>query len=90
MAGALAGLLEARATGDYNIGTGLGTTIREVADLIAEVAGSPSGAVQEATLARADPYPYVVADSTRLRSLGWQPMVTLNRGLAQLVAGLRR
>ncbi len=82
-------LMESMAVGDFNIGTGGGTTIREVAGVIAELCGSPPGAVQTKSPAVPDPYPYVVADATRLRSLGWNPSITLRQGLAQLVAGLR-
>ena len=90
IARALVCLVETRAVGDYNVGTGVATSIREIAELIAELSGSPATAVVENVPGRPDPYPYVVADSTRLRSLGWQPILTLRQGLASLVAGLRR
>ena len=89
VARALVRLLEGRVVGDYNIGTGTGMAIREVADLIAGLLGSSAAAVRETASSRPDAYPYIVADSTRLRSLGWQPILTLRQGLEPIVAALR-
>lgn len=65
-----------------NIGTGALTTFREVAQIMAELAGySPKikGLAEKAEGSFA-----VYADVSLLRSLGWQPRYTVRQGLARV------
>ena len=41
--------------------------------------------VQEAVVPAADPFPFVVADAGKLKSLGWSQAVSLEDGLSRLV-----
>jgi dTDP-6-deoxy-L-talose 4-dehydrogenase (NAD+) len=70
--------------GAVNLGTGEGVKVREIAAGIAEVMGCPH-LLKMPVLPAPDPLGDVVADATRLRSLGWQPKVTLESGLRRLV-----
>ena len=81
---ALLRIAESGFDGPVNVGTGTGVTVGEIARWIADRIGRsdlldlPTGSV-------ADPLDHVVADATRLRSLGWSPKVTLADGLHRLV-----
>jgi UDP-glucose 4-epimerase len=56
----------------YNIGTGTGTSVRELVDALLEVAGSSLEPIVEPR--RAGDPAVVVADASRIRTgLGWQP-----------------
>ena len=87
VASALLGVVENRAAGPINIGTGNGVAVREIARTIGKLLGKQH-LVSEAEQPGGDEYPYVVADSTRLRSLGWAPRFDLDAGLAKLVRSL--
>jgi nucleoside-diphosphate-sugar epimerase len=84
LAGALLTVVEQRFAGCINLGTGTGVTVREIAQTISEMMDRRS-LVQEANPPELDPVPYVVADGTRLRGLGWRPAHSLADGLKQLV-----
>ncbi|MGO4663041.1 GDP-L-fucose synthase family protein [Terrabacter sp. 2TAF16] len=64
-----------------NIGTGRDLTIRELSDLVAEVAGF-SGTV-EWDDTQPDGTPRKLLDVSRLESLGWRPVVELRPGVEQ-------
>jgi UDP-glucose 4-epimerase len=72
------GGLDARA---FNVGTGVGTSVSELARTLMEVAG------QEVEVTHAPPRPgelrHSCLDATRLRRLGWAPAVALREGLAK-------
>jgi UDP-glucose 4-epimerase len=69
---ALDALSEGPAYRVYNIGTGTGTSVRELVDALLEVAGSSLEPVVEPR--RAGDPAVVVADASRIRTeLGWQP-----------------
>ena len=78
-------LLESRADGPVNVGRGVGRTVGSVALMIAELMGRPD-------LVTARPRGLepagLVADPTRLRSLGWRPGVELEAGLRALIDDL--
>jgi nucleoside-diphosphate-sugar epimerase len=82
-------LTEQRAEGDYNVGTGIGITIYDLAHSLAQLLGKPD-LVQRAVPEVPDPLGYVVADNSRLRGLGWRPEYDLVRGLKTLVTALRQ
>jgi UDP-glucose 4-epimerase len=77
----------------FNVGSGVGTSVHEMATLTLELAGR-SAAIEEAPTpdrpAQQD-VTHLVADIDRARSqLGWAPTVPLRRGLAELVETVRR
>lgn len=74
-------------TGTINWGTGAGVTVRQIADTAARLVGRPELVREQAPPAE-DPLGFVVADATRLKSLGWRPAITLEVGLAKLAAHL--
>jgi dTDP-6-deoxy-L-talose 4-dehydrogenase (NAD+) len=74
--------------GPINIGTGEGVTVGMLARTLAEFAGRPDLVVLPADAPR-DPLDFVVADASRLHSLGWRPQVALVDGLRRLVEARR-
>jgi GDP-L-fucose synthase len=62
-----------------NVGTGTGTSIRELAERIASVVGFRGRL--EFDPSKPDGAPEKVLDSSRLRSLGWAPRTSLQEGL---------
>jgi GDP-L-fucose synthase len=62
-----------------NIGTGQDLTIRELAQLVAEVTGY-SGEIAWDT-SKPDGTPRKILDISRLRHLGWQPSILLQDGV---------
>lgn len=90
LARALCCVLEARLEGAVNLGTGTGTSIRRIAELCAVAAGADRSLVRDADEITEDPRPRVVADTTRIRSTGWRPSVTLEAGVDRLRAALER
>jgi dTDP-6-deoxy-L-talose 4-dehydrogenase (NAD+) len=85
---ALLKVVESGWCGSINIGTGTGVTVEELARTLAGLAGHPDGVVtlEEVVADRLD---HVVADGSRIRSLGWRPQVALVEGLRQLVEARR-
>jgi UDP-glucose 4-epimerase len=75
----------------YNVGTGIGTSLREVAETIARIAGG--GRVQRVdwpAMAQQIETGDFVADVSRIeREVGWRPSVTLEDGLQRTVAFYR-
>lgn len=83
LAAALLTVVEKRAEGPINLGTGVGVSVRQIAETLAEMLGQP-GLVSISDPPQVDPLPFVVADATRLRSLGWRPQIELREGLERL------
>ncbi len=74
--------LHPTATGVFNIGSGIGTSLRELIDMVGEKAGRRIR-VQEEPAREAD-VRQVVLDISRLRqTVEWQPAVTMEDGLAR-------
>lgn len=76
--------LEAEASAaapQVNIGTGAATSVREVAELLADALGRP-GAVRFSGLGRPGDPARLVANPARLLALGWTPKVPLVEGIA--------
>jgi UDP-glucose 4-epimerase len=88
LAAAVLTVVEKRFHGTINMGTGTGVSVRDIAGCLGELMGKRE-LIQEQTPAEADPLPYVVADASRLRGLGWRPAYDLRQGLAQLLQTLR-
>lgn len=74
-------ILEKHFSGTVNIGTGIGISVREIADLIAEYLRKPD-LIDQPDKSEHD---YIVADVTRLKSLGWKQKVSFKEGIQQLV-----
>src|SRR5213596_2168365 len=64
-----------------NIGCGEDITIRELAELICDVVGFDGELVWDKT--KPDGMPRKLLDVTRIRALGWQPTISLRKGIAQ-------
>jgi GDP-L-fucose synthase len=62
-----------------NVGCGEDLTIRELAELIAEIAGFRGRLVFDTT--KPDGTPRKLLDISRIRALGWQPAISLRQGL---------
>jgi nucleoside-diphosphate-sugar epimerase len=75
--------LEWRCAGPLNLGTGQGIRVGWIADYLAALLQRPH-LLRLAQDAPPDPLDYMVADATRLRSLGWRPEVGLEEGLRRL------
>jgi nucleoside-diphosphate-sugar epimerase len=84
LAAALLSVVEKRFEGNVNLGTGTGTPVRRVAEILGRLTGK-SELIEEASQPVLDPFPYVVAETGRIRSLGWKPMVTIEEGLQRLL-----
>jgi nucleoside-diphosphate-sugar epimerase len=84
LAAAILTTVERHFTGTINWGTGHGVSVREIADIAATMLGRPELVVSQNPPA-ADPFPFVVADATRLKHLGWRTQVDLGNGLARLI-----
>jgi dTDP-glucose 4,6-dehydratase len=69
---------------DYNIGCGGETSGSEVADLVLAALGKPASLRQQVRDRRGHDRRYAV-DSGKLRALGWQPAVALDRGIIDTV-----
>ncbi|MFF8399117.1 GDP-L-fucose synthase family protein [Streptomyces sp. NPDC016172] len=72
------------ADGPVNVGTGTDLTIRELAELVADVAGY-GGSVEWDTK-QPDGTPRKLLDVSRLTTLGWAPRIGLREGIARTYA----
>jgi len=73
--------------GAINLGTGIGISVREIAQSLGLLLGR-GHLIKAAAQPAPDPYSYVVADAGKLRTLGWQPRTNLSAGLTKLLASL--
>jgi GDP-L-fucose synthase len=64
-----------------NVGTGVDTTIRDIAELIQKVVGYQGQLRFDA--AKPDGMPLKTLDTSELMAMGWQPKVSLRRGLEE-------
>lgn len=62
-----------------NVGSGQEITIRDLAETVSEAVGFEGGVVWDNS--KPDGTPRKLLDSSKLRSLGWEPQVKLNEGL---------
>jgi nucleoside-diphosphate-sugar epimerase len=83
VARAFVALLMADVRGAVNIGSGEPVTVRHIADMLGTIAGRPDLIDYGAIPMRAADPPLLVADVTKLRSIGWVPHVTLREGLEE-------
>jgi dTDP-6-deoxy-L-talose 4-dehydrogenase (NAD+) len=87
LAAAFLTVLETQFEGIINLGTGIGLTVKEIADSLGQMMHRPE-LIKEMDPPLVDPLGYVVADVSRLRSLGWKPEHDLRRGLDKLLANV--
>ena len=64
-----------------NVGCGTDVTIRELVELVAKVVGYDGKIIWDTS--KPDGTPRKLLDTSRLTSLGWQPQLKLEEGLAQ-------
>jgi GDP-L-fucose synthase len=64
-----------------NVGVGEDVTIRELAELVAEVVGFRGEILQDRT--RPDGTPRKLLDVSRIQALGWRPTIGLREGIAE-------
>ena len=76
---------EKKISGAINWGTGMGISVKEIASRLAEMVNKLD-LIEEAPPAGEDPLPFVVADVSKLRSIGWQQRFSIRTGLERLVA----
>jgi nucleoside-diphosphate-sugar epimerase len=87
LASAFLTVLEKGFQGTLNLGTGLGITVKEIAQTLGEMMHRP-GLITEMIPPQVDPLGYVVADASKLQGLGWRPEHDLRSGLEKLVANV--
>ena len=80
--------VEKKFTGSINWGTGIGISVRQIADTVAGMLGRPE-LVDEVSPPEKDPLGYVVADADRLKQLGWKQAHNIRQGLEKLLAAAR-
>ena len=74
----------------YNVCSGIGVSIREIADTLLAHATRPIRLVTDPALVRPVDAPRMVGDNTRLRErTGWTPEIPLARTLADVLAAAR-
>ena len=91
LAAASAPGIEAGAHGVYNVGTGVPVQIRAVARATARLVGHPDSALGLGQRPyRSDESMWVVADPGRFQAAsGWRAQVSLDEGIARMIAGVR-
>ena len=87
LAAAILLTVERKFAGTINWGTGVGISVRQIADAVAVMVGRPE-LVAEISPPEKDPLGYVVADAGKLHQLGWRPTHTLRQGLERLAAAI--
>lgn len=87
LAAAILLTVERKFAGTINWGTGVGISVRQIADAVAAMVGRPE-LVAEISPPEKDPLGYVVADAGKLHQLGWRPTHTLRQGLERLAAAI--
>jgi len=87
LASAFLTVLEKQFQGTINLGTGIGITVKEIAQTVGQMMNRAE-LVKEMNPPQVDPLGYVVADVSKLRGLGWTPEHDLRRGLEKLLANV--
>jgi GDP-L-fucose synthase len=67
-----------------NIGTGEDLTIKELAEMVAELAGFSGEVAWDSS--KPDGTPRKVLDVSKAKSLGWAPNISLRDGIASTIA----
>ena len=69
----------------YNVGTGRQVSISRLAEIVCEAAGVSPKFVTEDVPPPPEDIQLRASDNTKLRSLGWEPKMTLEQGIALMV-----
>jgi nucleoside-diphosphate-sugar epimerase len=88
LASAFLTVLATEFEGTVNLGTGTGITVKEIAQTLGQMMHRPE-LVTETVPPQVDQLGYVVADTSKLRNLGWKPEHDLRHGLEKLLAHVR-
>ena len=88
LAAALAVVVEKKFRGPINLGTGSGVAVRQIAAYLGRSLGKED-LIDIQNPPAPDPFPSVVADASRLKSLGWRQAWSLEQGLDILIKNLR-
>lgn len=86
VAGALVAIVEAGATGDFEVGTGTATSVRDVVTGIARRLGAEQLVRFGSASIPAHEGWHLVADLATLAEVGWRPSISLDSGLDRVVA----
>ena len=78
-------LHEAPAGGVYNVGSGIETSGKQVAEAVLQILGKPQSLIEFVADRPGHDYRYAL-DIARITGLGWQPRVALADGLRQTVS----
>lgn len=62
-----------------NVGTGVETSIKELAELVRQITGFKGKIIYDTT--KPDGNPRRFLDSSKIKALGWEPNIVLNKGL---------
>jgi nucleoside-diphosphate-sugar epimerase len=76
--------MEKKFHGAINWGTGTATTVRDIAQSLGRMLGK-AHLIEEASPTVKDPLDHVVADASRLKSLGWKQEYTMEQGLQKML-----
>jgi len=90
VASALVKMLEAQASGAFNIGSAQPTRLQTVVEYLANRLGASERVRLGAIVAPKDDPPLLVADNQRLTALGWQPAFDLHSGLENTLVWSQR
>ena len=82
-------LIDQRASGAFNVASGVPITIRQLMETIGDQLGGRDLIDFGAAPPRAWEPKFIAGDTARLRSLGWAPRYTLERGLEETIAWCR-
>ncbi|MBS2018471.1 MAG: NAD(P)-dependent oxidoreductase [Deltaproteobacteria bacterium] len=86
---AIAAASTSELTGAVNVGSGEGIAVRDLVAAAARALNLESRVHYGARPSRPDDPPFVVADATRLRSVGWTPRLSLAAGMSDTAAWYR-
>jgi len=69
----------------YNVGSGMGSTMQDMLDLLVKISTSSISVEIDPQLLRPNDIPYMVADTTALTQLGWAASVPLPQTLSRVL-----
>ena len=82
---ALSLLISRRETGVFNIGSGCGFSIEQIVEMISNILGEKIDTVVIPSKIRKNDRPYLVADITKIKKLGWKPRISLYKWLKRVL-----
>jgi dTDP-L-rhamnose 4-epimerase len=72
----------------YNVGTGVGTSVLEFIEILAEIYHAEVHPIIRGEFRPGD-CRHLLTDASKLRALGWEPQVTVREGLQRYAAWIR-